>query len=397
MMFSRLYKLKNTTALIIGLSVLPACAQGTIKITIPRHTSLSVVQRLNRDGVAAIEKHDYNKAAGFFYKAYLYDPADPFTLNNLGYIAEEQGQMDQAIRFYKLATEQGCDAPIDVSNVKRFEGQPMQAAITGNRATPLLVAEINVEAVQLLSKNEGAEAANLLEQAFALDPHDPFTLNNLGVAYEAVGNDRNAMTDYAGAASAHSDDAVILTPDRKWQGKSVSEIAQANASRLEKRLQGTGGSAQIQALALTLHGVLAENENDWATARRDFMQAYAIDPSNAFSINNRGFVAEKDGDPESAEFFYHKAQQASGAHLRVGLATNRSQQGQALSDVASDSNEKVDGVIAVYSQERHDLKGNVELTPRGVGSQGDSTPASKQPPAQNAAPQLPQNSNPQTR
>jgi len=50
-----------------------------LKITIPKHSELTPVQRLNREGVDAIRKHQYDKAEGLFYKAYLYDPADPFT------------------------------------------------------------------------------------------------------------------------------------------------------------------------------------------------------------------------------------------------------------------------------------------------------------------------------
>jgi hypothetical protein len=35
-----------------------------------------------------VRKKQYEKAEAIFYKAYLYDPTDPFTLNNLGYISE---------------------------------------------------------------------------------------------------------------------------------------------------------------------------------------------------------------------------------------------------------------------------------------------------------------------
>lgn len=394
-MFNGLFKLSEAATLIIGLTAIPACAQGTIRITIPRHSSLSVVQRLNREGVDAVNKHDYSKAAGLFYKAYLYDPADPFTLNNLAYIAEVQGRLDQAVSFYKLAAEQSCDADIDLSNEKRLEGQPMEAALTGNRETPMRVTEINVQAVHLLSDGHGAEAASLLEQALSLDPKNPFTLNNLGVANEAIGNDRDAFDDYVQAAGSGSQQAAAVTQDRSWQGRSVSEIARANASRLQKQLED--GSQQRYASELTLRGVMAENENDWPVARRDFMQAYSLDPSNAFTINNRGFVAEKDGDPESAQFFYHKAEEADGAHLRVGLATNQSQQGEQLSRVAIDSGQKVGNVLDVYSQQRHELRGTVGLTPRGPGSDAAPNSQTKQTSSPVATPVPPRNSKPKTR
>src|ERR1700735_3236668 len=95
---------------------LPQVQGQDLKITLPRRSQLTPVQRLNRDGVDAVRKQQYDKAEALFYKAYLYDPSDPFTLNNLGYIAELQGELDRAQQFYKLASEQGTDAYIDRSN-----------------------------------------------------------------------------------------------------------------------------------------------------------------------------------------------------------------------------------------------------------------------------------------
>src|SRR5438270_6984084 len=103
------------SGIMAGLAILasvPASA-GDIKITIPRHSKLTPVQRLNREGVEAIRQHKYSKAESLFYKAYLLDPDDPFTLNNLGYISEMQGDIDRAQRFYSLAAEQSSDAVID--------------------------------------------------------------------------------------------------------------------------------------------------------------------------------------------------------------------------------------------------------------------------------------------
>src|SRR5580658_2492349 len=84
-----------------------------LKITVPRHSHLTPVQRLNREGVEAIRKHDAKKAEALFYKAYLLDPDDPFTLNNLGYTSELRGDADRAQRFYVLASKQATDAVID--------------------------------------------------------------------------------------------------------------------------------------------------------------------------------------------------------------------------------------------------------------------------------------------
>src|SRR6516164_1549667 len=85
---------------------------GDLKITIPRRTHYTPVQKLNRDGVEQVNKHNYGKAEQLFYKAYLLDPDDPFTLNNLGFISELQGQLERAQSFYALAASEPTDAVV---------------------------------------------------------------------------------------------------------------------------------------------------------------------------------------------------------------------------------------------------------------------------------------------
>jgi len=369
------------TVALLGVGFHAAWARDTLTITIPKHSSLTLVQRLNRQGVEAVKKHDYATAAKLFYKAYLFDPSDPFTLNNLGYISELEGQLDRAGKFYKLAAQQGSNANIDLSNVKSLQGEPMQAAFTGLQDGPMRVNRINLDAVNLLSEGRSFEAASILQQALSLNPHDPFTLNNLGAATEATGDLGGAMKYYTAAANSQSHEVVAVSQNRTWQGKSVSDMASANVMRLEGQSQGSSPQGSEAAL-LSLQGVFAENENDWTTAKSDFMKAYALDPTNAFSINNRGYVAEREGDLESAQFFYQKARQADGADFAVGLATNQSAKGQALSQVAGQSENQVDGALDVYSRERRGQPGSpvsIELTPRGGGAAGAPSATPEQP------------------
>ena len=75
-MLTRQFKLMAVIALVAGIASQAAWAADTIIIKVPRHTQWSYVQRLNREGVIAVQKHNYSKAADFFYKAYLYDPAE---------------------------------------------------------------------------------------------------------------------------------------------------------------------------------------------------------------------------------------------------------------------------------------------------------------------------------
>ncbi len=355
--------------MVVAGAALPlAWARDTITINLPRHSELSPVQRLNREGVDAVNKHQYEKAEAIFLKAYLYDPSDPFTLNNLGYISELEGQLDRANRFYQLAAEQGCTANIDLSSAKSLEGKPMKAALENIQDLPMRVNRMNVDAMRLLSDNRGFEAIALLDRALAFDPNSPFTLNNLGVANETIGDQANALKYYRAAADTHSSEPIVVTEDRNWRGRSVSAMAAASAKRLEQQMQQTDANYS-RALMLNLRGVYAENQNDWAAAKQDFMNAYSLDPNNAFSINNRGYVAEREGDLESAKFFYEKARRSGDSSDRVGLATEDSAEGKTIFAVASDSNHKVDGELAKYSLQRHQENNPIELTPRGASGQ----------------------------
>jgi Flp pilus assembly protein TadD len=372
-------KLIAVFAVAAGAAVPATWARDTVTIKIPEHSRMSPVQRLNREGVEAVNKHQYEKAEAIFLKAYLYDPSDPFTLNNLGYISELEGQLDRAHRFYQLAAEQGCTADIDRSSAKGLVGKPMKAAIDNVEDVPMRVNRMNIDAMRLLSEDRGFEAIALLQQALTLDQQNPFTLNNLGVANETVGDEWNALKYYRDAADAHSSEPIVVTENRSWRGKPVSAMAAASAKRLEKQMREVNPD-YARSLMLNLRGVYAENQNDWAAAKQDFLNAYTLDPADAFSINNRGYVAEKEGDLESAQFFYEKARKAGGATARVGLATDASAQGESISTVASGSNHKVDQALDTYSVERHGQSGPVELTPR-ENAPGQGTPAAPQPPS----------------
>lgn len=205
-------------------------------IKFPRRSELTPVQRLNRQGVAAIKKRDYRGAEALFYKAYLYDPADPFTLNNLGYVSELEGDLDRAQKFYGLATEQSSNASIDISNAKDLEGKPMRDAVVNLQDAQMRVNHTNIQAMQLLAQNRGFEALGLLKQNLQVDPQNPFTLNNLGVASEATGDFDGALRYYRQVAAQNSSEPAAVTLDKSWRGKSISEMADASAHRLERRL-----------------------------------------------------------------------------------------------------------------------------------------------------------------
>jgi Flp pilus assembly protein TadD len=335
-------------SLAIGACLLVATGSSPakdLKISIPRHSSYTPVQRLNRDGVEAIRKRDYQKAKELFYKAYLYDPDDPFTLNNLGYISELEGQLERALQFYSLASQQNTDAIVDRASSPEVEGESLRDEMSGVHDRAVQVNLGNVHAVRLLSEGRAFEADTLLQRTLTLEPRNPFTLNNLGVAKEMQGELSQAASYYTAAAASRSSEPIVVTANDASRGKEVSEVAAQSAKKVLQRLRRPE-SRQARAAEFNLRGVAAANRNDWKEAERDFREAYALDPNNAFSMNNAGYLAELYGDRETAEFFYQKAREAPGARNHIGLATDQHAKGLALVEVAADNDQKVDAKMA---------------------------------------------------
>jgi Flp pilus assembly protein TadD len=371
-------------AFLYGASV---CAGAKdLKITIPRRSHFTVVQRLNRDGVEAIRKHNYEKAETFFYKAYLVDPDDPFTLNNLGYVSELQGQIERAQRFYALAGQQPTDAVIDLASSDPAHAKRKGEGLRGRTFaealaisdTPLQVNHDNVEAVRLLSQGRAPEADLLLQKTLQKDSQNVFTLNNIGVAKEMEGESADALKFYEQAAAAHSSAAAVVTLNRSWRGKPVTEMASQNARRLRNRLDNEQ-TDEVKLAELNLRGVSAANRNDLEAADQDFRNAYALDPNNAFALNNIGYLSEIQGDPETAQFFYDKAKVTYGANTQVGLATRRSAEGMRLFQVAEQSDAKVETKVA---EERAALRNQHEPI---VLRHRDDTPVDESAPSPAAA------------
>jgi Flp pilus assembly protein TadD len=375
----------------IGVSVLltalaastPATA-GDLHIPLPGRNTSTPVQRLNREGVEAIRKNKLEKARALFYKAYLFDPNDPFTLNNLGYVSELEGSVDRAEHFYSLAAQVPTDAVIDQASSRKVEGQTVAEVSGSVEDKAMQVNRDNVAAIRMLSQGRAPEADLLLQSALRMDPGNPFTMNNYAVAKEMEGDYEGAEKYYLAAAKSKSSEPIIVTLNTAWRGKPVSEMAAWNAKAVRDRIEHEN-SLEARVRRLNLQGVCALNRNDRYDARKYFEDAYKLDPNNPFVLNNRGYLAEMDGDRESAQFFYEKARQSPMANLPVGYATLQSAEGQKLFQVAGDNNQKMEAKLAERQAVRRRNTGPVVLMRR------DNTPVTapeQQPPVQEQTPHL---------
>jgi Flp pilus assembly protein TadD len=351
--------------------VLAAASTGAyardVKITLPKSSSPTPVQRLNQDGVKAINQHNFKKAEKLFYRAYLIDPTDPFTLNNLGYISELNGQVDRALKFYQLASATESDTTIYKASVPELKGKKLTSVTSNFENRDLRINRANIEAMSLLQSGRTIEAENALKKALDIQPNNPFTINNLGYTMEAEGDLQSALQYYQKAASLNSTEKIIVTPDPHWRGRAVSEIAANNASALQRRIE-TEQSVPAQVARLNLQGVFALNHNQRDQARQLFEQAFKLDPNNAFSLNNMGYVSEMNGDRETAQEYYEAARRAQDARAKVTVANRPEVVGQALTQVASDNSQSTENAMETNRQVRQKQGGPIQLKRR------DNTP-----------------------
>lgn len=377
--------------LIFFLSLLAAQALSAddlkLRIPLPKKSKYTPVQRLNRDGVEALKKHNVDHAKRLFYRAYLLDPSDPFTLNNLGYISELEGDIDRAQRFYDQAQANTSAAIVDKSTTSAVEGKTV-ATVAGHTAEgPMRVNAMNSEAINLLKQDRAPEADLILQQALKLEPNNPFTLNNMGFAKEKEGELELAIRYYNQSASTGSHDAVIIAINRDWRGKSISDIAARNAEKTNQELQ-KAEDTQAKLERLNLRAVSAMNRNDRKAAREYFQQAYRLDPNNAFALNNMGYLAEMDGDRETAQDFYERAREANRAGARVAVSTRPEVEGRPLEQVAQQS----DSLVETRMQADTEAKRRA-ATPPVLHTRDNRVVVDKPAPAQQENP--PQNQQPQ--
>ena len=355
--------------------------EKTLRISIPKRTKPTPVQAFNRDGVKLVGKHEYEKAKKLFYKAYLLDPNDPFTLNNLGYMAELDGDVERAQRFYQLAQEQNSEGTVDLSSNDDNKGKTV-AAVAGHAQTSGVQMNVmNVEAISLLNHDRVAEADVVLQKALRLDPRNPFTLNNMGYTKEKEGELEAAINYYRQAADANSKEPVIVTVNRSWRGHAISKVADDNAKKVQAALRKED-TVDAQVARLNQRGVSALNRNDRAEGRKCFQEAYKLAPEDAFTLNNMGYVAELDGDRESADYYYAKAKDADNHERHVTLATRREDEGKKLMEVANKNDTKAEASL----QAQQDMNRRQGKTPVLL-ERRDHRPATENSPDQDQKPQ----------
>jgi Flp pilus assembly protein TadD len=372
---SRVLVMSGGLAMQLIVGTIPSLA-GDLKVSIPKREISAPTEKLNREGVAALKHGHQEKAKRLFYRAYLLDPQDPFTLNNLGYVAELDGDADRALRYYALAAREHTDAIIDQTSEPDLKGKSLDNAYQHVAGADQEISKINERAIVMLQKGYVFEARNLLQSELSRYPQDPFLLNNLGYAMESVGDVQGALQSYSAAASLHSNQKVIVSPRLKWRGRPISEVAAANAAAVSAQI-AHGEGVEAATARLNLRGVAALNDNNPTGARDFFLQAYRQDAQNSFTLNNLGYIAEMAGDRESAQMYYEAARSGRDAKEKVSYSTRRDAEGRRIDSLADVNQTDVESTLKAVQAAKRRANRPIELKHRdGLSSNipQDTTP-----------------------
>jgi len=354
-------------AVLLALAGTNLAFAGNLQIPIPERSVSTPSQKLNREGVAELRHGHQKRAKRLFYRAYLLDPNDPFTLNNLGYVAELEGDADRALRYYALAARDHTDAIIDRSSEAALKGKPLDEAFRQVQSADREISKVNEQAIVLLHQGHVFEARNLLQSALPRHANNPFLLNNLGYALEAIGDVEGALRCYSQAASLHSTQRVVVSPRVKWRGRPVSEVAGENAVALTRQI-ASGEGVEAATARLNLRGVAALNDNNQSDAKDFFLQAYKEDAQNAFTLNNLGYIAELSGDRETAEMYYEAARSGRDANARVSYSTRRDAEGQKIDTLAVGNQSDVEATLRAVQEAKRRAQRPIELKRRDAVS-----------------------------
>lgn len=228
----------------------------------------------------------------------------------MGYLYLDNGRTDDAITTLEAARKMDANDPAVVNNLanaylkRNGDGDHEKAAKMFEelvRLVPKNTTAAYNAGVMYLEDGEYAKSVPFLQRAAAAN--DPFALNNLGRAYEGLGNVPDAAKNYAAASDLRTDNAMFA------KNAGVMYNKQGNDSLTIKYLERARAAGEnAPEVLVNLANAYSRTGN---TAKSDeIMNSPGVADAMANNADywfNRGVVAQKSGQKDDAEAAYKKA------------------------------------------------------------------------------------------
>jgi tetratricopeptide (TPR) repeat protein len=157
-------------------------------------------------GAVAYQEENYDKAFEEFSNALKVQPGDSLALLYAGSVAQENGDIDNALKMYETMVEVG-NAPETVYSTiiyyYKAEKDDMESAMKFNdmaiKKFPENKSFVQEKIVYLITSGKSAEAEQHLLSEIELHPDDPILYFELGYLYDEQDNDDKALEAYSKA------------------------------------------------------------------------------------------------------------------------------------------------------------------------------------------------------
>jgi len=226
--------------------------------------------------------------------------------NNIGVYLLNKGEYDEAAGYFRRALEVSPGHRNAIDNlmlVLELKREARESTLPPTRAQLENIEDIarEIEFLNETGKRQGTAgnydaAIGLFNRAVELDPNYAETYNNLGYVYFIKGDMdfaeeyfKKALEADPGHESARANLEIVA------RQKKIMKVNDLNARGIRKGLEGDMDGAAVL-----------------------FEEAIAVDPANAESYNNMGYLYSLKEDYARAESYFKKALEMDPAHARAG-------------------------------------------------------------------------------
>ncbi len=267
------------------------------------------------------------EAESAYRKATTADPRHTHAHNNLGALALQQGRTEEARAALQRARDLAPASSVPAMNLLLLGGRDLAPGALFDRlqeaaAAPGAPPRVRARALAALAgratqERDFHEAYRLYLEALALQPDDAVLLNNIAVAEDQLGHDRDAMV--------HLEAALALEPEMLVARNNMG-IVHAHRGALELAEGVYRGILEKDPRFHRAHynlGVVLAAQGDLAGAASSLERAAALSPQDADVRYNLGLIRRRLGGTAEAEIraYRHALRldaNLSEAHLALG-------------------------------------------------------------------------------
>jgi Tfp pilus assembly protein PilF len=124
--------MKKLASLVVLVSLVALAACCTTAPNQNANPNPNQTQRLLGQAVDSLKQGDTARYKEIVQKAYADDPNDPFVINNMGLVAEMDGNTHQAKEYYWLAWQRADSLTVLTTNDGQYQGKLLKDVALGN-------------------------------------------------------------------------------------------------------------------------------------------------------------------------------------------------------------------------------------------------------------------------